>query len=368
MSLQQYLDPAGLKGVASAQGKWFCSGTLWPHGEFSSGYAQSVGDGGRWHENVLQVSEATLEACCDGSGAAFAVDAYQEAQDLRLWFEGGKAEGPPLDLSDIPNSQKKPRRGVNGITGFGQQMIKACGHLMQESWPEHRKTLGTITLPEMSAEARAEVVEKWSELTRQLLQWVNSRLKRQGLPPVVCSVTEVQPRRLKRLGEGYLHWHLLWLNHPGKAGNWAVAPNELRAWLSKLLLRKISAYQGGYVNVDTKPVRGVVAAYLAKYMSKGKQDIAEAMEDWGEENCPRTWWNMTKAARDMVNAATFRGARVGEVLEQCVLLACDSDPGETFDYLAPIVMEVNGDLRQMGWVGRFKPEVMPVLGAVLKSR
>jgi hypothetical protein len=132
-----------------------------------------------------------------------------------------------------------------------------------------------------------------------------------------------------------------------------------------LLLRKISAYQGGYINVDTRGVEGVVAAYLAKYMSKGKQDIAEAMDDWGEENCPRTWWNMTKPARDMVKAATLRGPKVGKVLEECVLLACESDPDETFAYLAPIVMEIGGELRQLGWVGRFRSEILPVLVAAI---
>ena len=117
--------------------------------------------------------------------------------------------------------------------------------------------------------------------------------------------------------------------------------------------------------MNVKRVEGRVAAYLAKYMSKGKQAVAEAMEDWGVDNCPRTWWNMTKAAREMVNAATLRGPQVGKALEDCVMLACEGDPAETFAYLAPIVMEINGDLRQLGWVGRFMPEVLPVLRAVL---
>jgi hypothetical protein len=365
MSLQQYLSPQDVAGSNSTQGKWYCSGTLWPHGEFSFGYAQSEGDGGRWHEDVMQVSDQVLEHHCDGSSALFAMDAHQEAMDCRLWFDGGKAEGPPLDLSDPANSNKPPPRGRNGITGYGQQMIKACGFLMQERWPRHRKTLGTITLPEMSPEARAGVVACWPDLTRELLQWVNRKLKKQGLPLVVCSVSEIQPKRLKRLGEGYLHWHILWLNQPGMSGNWTIEPNDLRAWLSKTLQRKVSSYQGGWINVDVKRVKGRVAAYLAKYMSKGRQAVAEAMEDWGEDNCPRTWWNMSKDARRMVNEATIRGARVGKVLEECVAIACDSDPEDAFEYLSPIVMEIAGELRQLGWVGRFKGEALGVLRSVL---
>jgi hypothetical protein len=293
------------------------------------------------------------------------VDIHLEAEASRLRCEGGLPEGVPLDLSVPVNSHKAAKRGLTGITGYGQQMIKAGGFLMQEKWPFHRKTLGTITLPEMSREARAEVVDNWSDLTRQLLQWVIRQLRKQGLPPVVLSVTEIQPKRLLASGEAYLHWHLLWLNQPGRAGNWAISPNDLRTWLSNLLRRKIQSYQGGFLNIDTKPVEGKVAAYLAKYMSKGKQTVAEAVEDWGEDNCPSTWWNMTKPARDMVNSATLRGPRVGKTLEECVLLACDSDPAETFDYLSPIVMEIGGALRQLGWVGRFRPEILPTLRAVL---
>lgn len=365
MSLQQYLPASELKRRPRPKGDWYCSGTLWPHGEFSYGYAQSEGDDRRWHEHVLQVSEAALSSHCDGSGAAFAVDSFEEARGLLMWYEGGEAEGPPLYLSDTPNSHKHAVRGSGGITGYGQQMIKACGYLMGEKWPRHRKTLGTITLPEMSEQARREVVEQWPALTRELLQWVSRSLKRRGLPQVVCSVTEVQPKRLQGSGEGYLHWHLLWLNSPSPHGDWAIAPNDLRAWLCELLLRKIPSYQGGHINVNTKPAHGGIATYLAKYMSKGKQEIAEAMADWGEGICPKTWWNMTKPARDMVNAATFRGARVGAVLEECVELACASDPAESFDYLSPIVMEIGDTLRQVGWVGRFRPGLLPTVRAVL---
>jgi hypothetical protein len=76
---------------------------------------------------------------------------------------------------------------------------------------------------------------------------------------------------------------------------------------------------------------------------------------------------MTKPARDMVKAATLRGPQVGKVLEECVHLACDSDPSEAFAYLAPIVMEIGGELRQLGWVGRFRSEVLEVVRTVAGS-
>lgn len=332
-TLKDWLPSENLKGTPNSKGTRYPSGKLWPHGEWSLGYGKERPDGGDWHEDPyvgLGVDDVAMEQRAGHSPV-------------------------PLNLSDAPNSHTAARRGLKGISGYGQQMIKAAGHLMQEKWPHHRKTLGTITLPGMTQQARAEIVALWPELTRQLLQWLSRRLERQGLPPIVCSVTEIQPSRLQETGQGCLHWHLLWLNQPGTKGNWAVDPCDVRAWLSELLQRKIPSYQGGHVNVNTKSVEGVVAAYLAKYMSKGKQMIAEALEDWGEDNCPRTWWNMTAPARRMVKAATYVGRGIGEVLERTLEKAWDFGVYDCYAFIAPIEIEFDGVAHIVGWRGRNLP-------------
>lgn len=329
--LSELIPPEKVKGVPSAIPARYPSGTVWPHGEWSLGWASEVSNGGDWHEDVY---------------VGLGVDDVAMAQRAS---EGAQ----PLNLSDAPNSHKGGPRGQNGITGYGQQMIKACGFLMGEKWPNHRKTMGTVTLPPMTADTRREVVEAWPELTRQLLQWLNRRFEQQGLPPVACSVTEVQPKRLANLNEACLHWHLLWLNRPAKAGHWAVDPNELRAWIDSLLERRVPSYQGGHVNVNVKAVKGEAARYLAKYMSKGKQQVAEAMADWGDGLCPRTWWNMTKAARDLVKAHTHKGRAPGALLEAILEHAWCTDVDSHFAFLRPIVLTWEGHEVTMGWRGRF---------------
>lgn len=341
--LSELLPRENVRGFASKAGASYTSGKLWPHGEWSFGWARSKGDGGKWHECPSQVSVAAEQRATEGGVWGF-------------W---------PLDLSAPPNSCKWPRRGTKGMSGHGQQMIKAAGHLIQERWPRHRKTLGTITLPPMSTEARREVVEKWPLLTRELLTHLSRRLKRRGLPPVVLSVTEIQPRRLARSGEGSLHWHLLWLNVPARSGHWSFDPTDLSAWLDKLLRRHCPSYGGGYVNVDTRKVEGVVAAYMAKYMSKGKQMVAEAMQDWGYGLCPRTWWNMTKPCRDMVKAALLSGPRVGAKLEEVLELAFSYGVDECYAFLAPVMVEMDEGQRLMGWRGRFLPELDSMVRSVL---
>jgi hypothetical protein len=330
-TLENLLPREKLSRKPSAAPSRYPSGTVWPHGEWSLGYASERPDGGEWHEDPfigLGVDDVAMASRGDGPAI-------------------------PLDLSDASNSHNTPKRGQNGITGYGQQMIKAAGFLMGERWPQHRKTLGTVTLPPMTAQARREVVEAWPELTRELLQWLSRRLTRQSLPPIVCSVSEVQPKRLVENSEAYLHWHVLWLNLPGKSGNWAIDPCDVRAWLESLLIRKIPSYQGGYINVDVKRVKGEAARYLAKYMSKGKQQVQEAMDDWGSDLCPRTWWNMTKPTRDMVKASTSRGRIPGRLLEATLDHAWATDLDSHYEFLRHIELEFEGVLITVGWRGRF---------------
>jgi hypothetical protein len=338
------LERGRLKGFAQRNPAKRASGTLWPHGEWSYGYASTRPDGGDWHEDVYA-----------GMGVDDTPTAREAAQEALA----------SLDLSDVPKSCKWPRRGTKGMSSLGQQMIKAAGHLMQEKWPRHRKTLGTITLPPMSAAARREVVEMWPLLTRELLTWLSRRLRRQGLPQAILSVTEIQPKRLARSGEGSLHWHLLWLNVPAKSGHWSVCPTDLSAWLDGLLRRHCPSYDGGYVNVDTKRVEGVVAAYMAKYMSKGRQMVAEAMEDWGYGLCPRTWWNMTKPARDMVKAATHKGFDVGELLESVLEHAFLTDIDMHYEFLRHIELDFDGVRVTVGYRGRLVPHLSIELRAML---
>lgn len=345
MTISELLPRQNVRGFASRAGGSYPSGTLWPHGEWSLGYGKRRGDGGEWHEDPF---------------VGLVVD------DVAM-VERASGGGSPLNLSDAPNSTNRPPRGLKGMTGYGAQMIKACGHLLQEYWPHHRKTLGTVTLPPMSEQARREVVEAWPTLTREWLRWLSRRLERRGLPPVICSVTEIQPRRLEAQNEGCLHWHTLWLNHPGRAGNWSVEPNDVRAWLDGLLRRHCPSYQGGHVNVNTKPVEGVVAAYMAKYMSKGKQMVGEAMKDWGEGLCPRQWWNMSAPARKLVKQSTCSGEAAGSILEAVLEHAWLTDIDAHYAFLRHIEIDFSGARITVGWRGRFREGIDGDIRRMLRS-
>lgn len=336
------LQSVELRGRPKTTPDKYPSGTLWPHGEWSLGWAKGRTDERLDSRKPWQCPKKTE-------------DRIREDWALAQF---------PLDLSDAANSHTTSRRGSKGITGYGQQMVKAAGHLMGEYWPHHRKTLGTITLPPMSQKTRREVVAAWPEITRQLLQWQTRRLKRLGLPEAIVSVCEIQPKRLAESGEAVLHLHQLWLNVPAKSGHWSFSPNVIRSYLSRLLMRTCPSYTWGFINVDTRPVEGNAAAYLAKYMSKGRQALAEALEDWGEDNHPRTWWNMNKPTRDMVKAATHKGAKVGEMLRWVLDAYLDGVVNDPYAFLKPITHDFGKWEVIIGWRGRFESDV----GAVLRTR
>lgn len=341
--LNELLPAEKLRGFQTRVSSNRPSGRIWPHGEWSYGYAKARPDGGPWHENPLQVSEG-------------AETAIREDWALAQF---------PLDLSDVSNSRKRPRRGLKGITSYGKQSVKAGGFLMRDRFPHHRMTFATVTIPPLPPEQRQMVVERWPEIVRLGIEWLGRRLERQGLPRAIVSVSEIQPKRLVSTGEGYLHLHMLWLNHPGRKGNWAVNPVDFGAWFEATLRRQLDYGGVDRVNVDVKPVKGDAARYLAKYMSKGGEVLTEAMEDWGPDNCPRQWWNLSGWLRALVKANTLTGGIPGEWLEMLVAYIFNTGDDSPVEFLRHVEVDFDGVLVTVGWRGRLSDQVrrdaMPAL-------
>lgn len=335
-----HIGPVGrmeLVGSPHRHGQRVPSGKLWPSGEFSVGTKVLRPDDDQRFRHVADspswtgLREATAE-----SGAS-----------------------PRLDLSDASNSHNPPKkRGLKGITGYGRKMVKSFGALVNRDFPQHRVTFGTVTLPCLDTEGRRVLAESWSEILRQTLQWCNRRLSAKGLPPLVVSVTEIQPKRIAETGEGYLHLHLLWLNRPGKAGDWSIDPKDMRTFFTSLASRILGYPLPGHVNVDVKPVRGEAARYLAKYMSKGGEVLQAAITDWGQDACPATWWNMTGRARAWVKANTFAGQEIGHLLQTVLDWAWENGIEDVFAYLKHVDVVWDSVPVTMGYHGRVQPWIL----------
>ena len=276
----------------------------------------------------------------------------------QTWLEACAAAH--LDLSNLPNSVKTSKRpetyGRKGITGYGKKMVKSVGALIDTKLPCHRVTFATVTMPTLPPELRRQLALAWPELVSQLLRWLSRRLAKKGLPAIIVSATEVQPGRLSESGEAYLHLHLLWVNKPGRKGNWSVNVLNLRSWIADFLIRRGLWAADGHVNVDVRSVKGNKACYLAKYLSKGGDIISEAADDIGWDAIPSQWWNVTKAARDWVKKELMHGKAVGFLLHDMVndafLLSRFSD----FRYLYQVETEIDGFLVNVGWRGCLSPQ------------
>lgn len=325
------------------------SGKLWPTGEWSLGYCRHRADDDQRFGHLADSPDGWLDR---GTSSA-------------------RESGSPLDLSNVPNSVKPSNRpekyGKKGITGYGKKMVKSVGALIDKHYPRHRVTFATITMPQLPAELRKELALAWPELVSQLLRWLSRRLEKRGLPKVVCSVSEVQPKRLQESGEAYLHLHLIWLNQPAKSGNWAIDVLNLRSWVSHFLQKRGIWTAEAHVNTDVRPVKGDKASYLAKYCSKGADVIAEFAEDNGWDAVPAQWWNLTKCARDWVKANTYQGREVGELLDSCLRYFWSVEDCDLYRYVYHVEMNVDGYMINVGWRGCFWPDTYDGLTPMLKS-
>jgi hypothetical protein len=318
------------------------SGKIWPCQEFSLGYVSPRPD--------ERLDERPVEYCAPGD-------------------EGSEAAPVPLDLRNVPNSHnfpqcplsagsegtkgaKRPERyGRQGMTGYGKKMVKSIGALIDRHYPHHRTTFATITMPTLPTPLRRELAQEWPELVRQLLQWLRRRLERKGLPQVIVSVTEIQPKRLEAKGEGYLHLHMMWLNPPRGRGGWSVRVENLKAWVADWLIRKGLWEKDSHVNVDTRSVKGEKSRYLAKYASKGTAEIQEFAGDCGWDCVPSQWWNCTNKARRWVKEHLIEGRTAGELLDHFVNQVFEQDDFSDLYYIYQVEIELNGALLNVGWRG-----------------
>ena len=343
-TLSDYLAVEKLKGLPNRTGAKRLSGKLWPTGEFSYG-------------------------------------TYSERPDGRLddrRVEGHWADAPaPLDSTNLPNShiapqcplsagpdgtrkesKKRGKYGKRGITGYGKKMLKSGGKLLQDSSRNYRLTFATVTLPPLTPEQRRSVSEGWGKLLNRLLQHLGRTLARQGLPIAICAATEVQPKRLSETSEAYLHAHLIWPNHQNKKMGWALSPNDIRAWLTNYLKRHHGVESIDYINIDTQQVRSNAAGYLAKYLSKGSEDIEAVIDDVGLEGLPGQWWTMTKLLKEWVWLAMSAGPATGERLAQWLNWAFDYDNFELYRYIYHVEVPINGALVTVGWRGALTSDAM----------
>lgn len=352
-ALNEYLRVENLKGIPSRQGTKRVSGKLWPTGEFSYGTFTERPDE-RLDDRPPEFHYEDAPAPLDSTNLP---NSHSEPQCLvSAGSEGTKKE-----------TAKRGKYGRRGITGYGKKMLKSGCLLMEEDSRRFRLTFATITLPPLPDEVRRSVSEDWGRLTNRLMQWLSRRLERQGLPKLIAAATEVQPGRLKETAEAYLHLHLVWPNHRKRSKGWAVNPNDVRTWLISYLSKHHGVSDIEYINIDTQQVRESASGYIAKYISKGSEEVDGIIADLGESALPGQWWAMTKDLKNWVWSVLQSGVAVGERLAQWLNWAFDYDDFSFFRYIHHVEVPINGALVTIGWRGCLTNEALELWDDVDRS-
>lgn len=113
---------------------------------------------------------------------------------------------------------KRARRGQKGLTPHGKMLVKNAASYLEKRHGKKNLSFLTVTIPSVSAEESKQISRCWSEIVRKFQQSITRHLSRQGLPPLVVGVTEVQEKRFERDGVLGLHLHLVFVGKRPRGG------------------------------------------------------------------------------------------------------------------------------------------------------
>lgn len=322
-------------------------GRIWPNGNFSLG--------------VGPVGQAALEMdSADAPGLA----RWGDHADLG-------AAVAALTSSNALNSHTpqtdRPQRGLKGITSLGQQMLRSGCYLLERDYGNSDLCFATLTVPSLPKGARFLLAQNWSELVRQLLQWVSRKLMQSGRPTKIAGCTEIQSRRLEASGEAYLHLHLVWPAHSNCAGRvWAVEWAEIRDWWERALVRFSCCELPHHPRVELAPVKKSAERYMGKYLSKGSGEaLDQFVEDLGECSVPPAWWFMTADLRCQVKSETANGPNTGTILDAVIQNALGDGDLSIFEWVRPVMVTFTDRPVHIGWCGRLKADTRDDLLSLL---
>lgn len=272
-----------------------------------------------------------------------------------------KSKGVPefLGLSNVPNSHKTPEkrspRGSKGLTAHGRDVIRnSCEYL---DWRFGSKNLSflTVTLPTVSEEENAAIVEKWGDITRTFFQAIGRLLHAKNLPNWIVGCYEIQPQRYEESGIAVLHIHCSFVGRK-PYGSWAVTPRQARkCWRSAVVSSVPSLANRDFsASENLQRVRTRLGSYMAKYMSKGFVGLGDVAAVPRERH-PSSWYTCTRVLSRICNRSVRSGRYVGEFLE--------SLDREGWLFLKPIESTDSSGYRFIvGWAGQLKPGWSIALG------
>lgn len=301
------------------------SGTLWPNGEFTMGYAHAGGD-------------EPLESAAE----------YAEKWDA------------PIDLSHPVNSHmdteiEKKKRGQGGLTAYGKRLIRNSVYAMERVYRKRQLAFCTLTYPDCPKWKAWSIATDWSRIVKVFFQKLGRHLKDAGLPVDYVSVTEMHPERSERDEAPYLHLHFVIVTRLKNEKGFRISPGELRwIWASVIGWHfPEQSYWGSVENMSV--VRKSASNYMAKYVAKSSvrpEPVISSETGW---SLPTAWYNISMRVKRWVKARCYRSTEVMTLIERAAVMGM----GElAFEYLfAGEIPEMSGPGPHF-WVGKLRPGPM----------
>lgn len=333
------------------------SGRIYPNGQFGIGIIRRFKS-----EYVKPEPEDKIKTWQENAIAVHGVSAC-----LRFVEEGGDFRGElPVvsqaseDLASLDSSlgsnSHSQKRGLNGITGHGKNLVRNAALLLEKRFGAKHLTFLTLTLPEMGGDVWKVIGSDWARIVKVLVQWISRRLQSVGLPPHVVSVTEVQSKRFSRSRSPGYHLHMVFVGRKPHH-RWSITPSEIRAAWKRTIKSSVGdiAETVSWQSCENmQAVKYSASGYLGKYMSKGAESVGEVAAIYGADCLPSTWYNCTSLLRLAVKISCQK-LTDEECRDVLRIASAENDCG---GFLRHICLSHDGHETVVGWFGRISLESM----------
>ena len=207
-----------------------------------------------------------------------------------------------IGLSKLANSHKT-LRGSRGITALGRRSVRNSAFLLEREYGTKNLSFFTFTLPTLSPSAWQTVLDRWSEIVRYCLVYLQRLLKQANLPTHVLYVTELQTKRFNRTKEPAVHLHGLFIGKLRGERQWRLTTMQLRRMWQGILSAVCGISLDDFSARSLENVKGVqksASAYLAKYLSKGADDIERVCRELSIPRVVTSWWGLSMSLRRLL--------------------------------------------------------------------
>jgi hypothetical protein len=233
-------------------------------------------------------------------------------------------------------------------------MVRNGCYELEKAYGVKRLAMWTFTIPYTDPVTLMLICNQWSNIQRKLLQELGREVQRNGGVFDWVAVSEIQEKRFEKRGEFCPHLHIVAVcrDNPRKSEFYVTASKMREIW-ERIMKKEVKdagldEEKEFSASVDCSPLRKTASGYMAKYMSKGSE-VIEKGKEMGYV-VPRQWWGAKKSLKDKIKA---NKRKIPSDLKTAIVqLGTKLIDRGILEYLYPVEIEHDGELRCFGWVGK----------------